>query len=546
MPLFGQFIDGDHQSGENVRQQNVTAVVAIANIVKSSLGPEGLDKMLVDDVGDICITNDGATILKQLDIEHPAAKILVDLAGLQDQEVGDGTTSVVIFAAEILKRAIDLMKQKIHATTIISGYRLASKEACKYIKEQLAIPVESLGKDAIIAAAKTSMSSKIIGTDADFFAKMCVDAMLRVKTLNKRGKARYPLNSVNVLKSHGQSMKESMFIPGFALNCTIVDQAMVKQVKNAKIALLDFSLQRHKMKHGVKLVVSDPEQLEKMREREIDITKETIKMITDSGANVVITTGGIDTICTKYFIEAGVMAVRRVTKGDLRQISKATGAKIVLNLFNVEGEDSFSPDFLGTAEEVAQEYVSDKELIFMRNTKNVATSSIILRGPNDYHLDEMERAIHDSLCIVKRTLEGNKVVPGGGAVEAALSIYLENFATTLGSREQLAIAEFAEALLVIPKTLAVNAAKDATDLVAILRAHHNAAQTNESKKKLAYSGLDLKEGVVRDNVAAGVIEPVMSKVKSIQFATEAAITILRIDDRITLNPEPEKPDPHGH
>mmetsp|Transcript_22428 Transcript_22428/g.38329 ORF Transcript_22428/g.38329 Transcript_22428/m.38329 type:complete len:547 (+) Transcript_22428:29-1669(+) len=546
MPLFSQFIDGDHQSGESVRQQNVTAVVAIANIVKSSLGPEGLDKMLVDDVGDICITNDGATILKQLDIEHPAAKILVDLAALQDQEVGDGTTSVVIIAAEFLKRAMELMKQTIHATTVISGYRLASKEACRYIKEQLSIPIDVVGKDALIEAAKTSMSSKVIGPDANLFAKMCVDAILRVKTVNKRGKSRYPLGAVNVLKSHGKSMRDSIFVAGYALNCTVVDQAMPKTIKNAKIALLDFNLQRHKMKHGVKLVVSDPEELERMREREIDITKEKISMIIKAGANVVITTGGIDNICAKYFIESGIMAIRRVDKKDLRQIAKATGAQIVLSMFNAEGEDSFNPEDLGVAEEVAQEYVSDKELIYFRGTKNTRTSSIILRGPNDYTLDEMERSVHDVLCIVKRTLEGGKVVPGGGAVEAALSIYLENFATTLGSREQLAVAEFAEALLVIPKTLAVNAAKDATDLVAILRAHHNAAQRDVEKKKLAYSGMDLVNGKVRDNVAAGVIEPALSKIKAIQFATEAAITILRIDDRITLNPEPEKPDPHGH
>lgn len=546
MPLFSQFIDGDHQSGESVRQQNVTAVIAISNIVKSSLGPEGLDKMLVDDVGDICITNDGATILKQLDIEHPAAKILVDLAALQDQEVGDGTTSVVIIAAEFLKRAMELMKQTIHATTVISGYRLASKEACRYIKEQLAIPIDTVGKDVLIEAAKTSMSSKVIGPDANLFAKMCVDAILRVKTVNKRGKSRYPIGSVNVLKSHGKSMRDSIFVAGYALNCTVVDQAMPKTIKNAKIALLDFNLQRHKMKHGVRLVVSDPEELERMREREIDITKEKINMIIKSGANVVITTGGIDNICAKYFIESGIMAIRRVDKKDLRQIAKATGAHIVLSMFNAEGEDSFNPEDLGVAEEVAQEYVSDKELIYFRGTKNTRTSSIILRGPNDYTLDEMERSIHDVLCIVKRTLEGGKVVPGGGAVEAALSIYLENFATTLGSREQLAVAEFAEALLVIPKTLAVNAAKDATDLVAILRAHHNAAQRDVEKKKLAYSGMDLVNGKIRDNVAAGVIEPALSKIKAIQFATEAAITILRIDDRITLNPEPEKPDPHGH
>ena len=224
--IFNKFIDGEHKRGDDVRQQNVTAVVAIANVVKTSLGPEGLDKMLVDDVGDITITNDGATILRQLDIEHPAARILVDLADLQDQEVGDGTTSVVIIAAELLKRAIELMKQKIHATTIISGYRLASKEACKYINEQLAVPVDTLGKDVLVTAAKTSMSSKVIGSDAEFFAQMCVDAINRVKILTKKGKARYPLNSINILKSHGKSMRESNFVPGIALNWTVTSEAI--------------------------------------------------------------------------------------------------------------------------------------------------------------------------------------------------------------------------------------------------------------------------------------------------------------------------------
>jgi len=545
MVFVNQFLDGDIKRGEDVRQQNVTACVAVANIVKSSLGPEGLDKMLVDDVGDIVITNDGATILKQIDVEHPAAKILVELSQLQDKEVGDGTTSVVIIAAELLKRAIELLRQKIHATTIISGYRLASKEACKYIREQLALPVETLGKDALITVAKTTMSSKVIGSEADFFAKMVVDSVLRVKTSTSRGKARYPINSINVLKCHGKSMTESIFVPGFALNCTIVNQAMVKEITNAKIALLDFDLKRHKMKWGVKVIVKDPKELEAIRKRELDITKEKIDLILNSGANVVLTTGGIDDACSKYFLEKGVLAVRRVDKKDLRQLAKATGARIQLNLFNLEGEQSFDSADLGEAESVSQEFVSDKELIFFRGTKNVATSSMILRGANDYTLDEMERAVHDAICVVKRTLEGNTIVPGGGAVEAALSIYLENFATTLGSREQLAIAEFAEALLVIPKTLSVNAAKDATDLVAKLRAHHNAAQKDPSKKKLAYTGLDLKTGKVRDNVASGVIEPAMSKIKSIQFATEAAITILRIDDVIKLNPDPEPRDPHA-
>jgi len=534
-------IAGERQSGQDVRTQNVTAVVAVANIVKSSLGPEGLDKMLVDDIGDTLITNDGATILKKLDVEHPAAKVLVDLADLQDQEVGDGTTSVVIIAAELLKRANELIKHKLHPTSIISGYRLASREACKYIEDQLSVSVASLGPETLINAAKTSMSSKIIGAEADFFAKIVVDAMLRVRS---PASGKCSIGAVNVLKCHGKSMRETLFVPGYALNCNLGSQAMPKVIENARIACLDFNLNKHRMQQGVKLTVTDVNQITQMQQREMDITKERIELILNAGANVILTSKGIDTTCMKYFVEAGVMAVRRVTKHDLRQISKATGATLLLTLADLEGGETFSKDFLGEAQTVSQDPVSDRELLFFRGCKNDKTSSIVLRGPNEATLDEMERSVHDALCIVKRTLENDKVVAGGGAVEAALSIYLENFANTLGSREQLAIAQFAEALLVIPKTLAVNAAKDATDLVAKLRAHHNLSQTDESKKRLAFSGLDLKSGKVRNNLEAGVLEPAMSKVKSIQFATEAAITILRIDDLIKLHPAPQAQDPH--
>eukprot|EP01096_Ripella_sp_DP13-Kostka_P006703 TRINITY_DN2413_c0_g1_i1.p1 TRINITY_DN2413_c0_g1~~TRINITY_DN2413_c0_g1_i1.p1 ORF type:complete len:546 (-),score=306.76 TRINITY_DN2413_c0_g1_i1:196-1833(-) len=536
-------ISGSRETGKDVRTQNVVAVSAIANIVKSSLGPEGLDKMLVDEIGDVLITNDGATILKRLDVEHPAAKVLVDLAQMQDQEIGDGTTSVVILAAEFLKRGNELIKQKLHPTSIISGYRLASKQACKYITEHLSVSVESLGPETLINAAMTSMSSKIIGAEKEFFSKLCVDALLRVK--NKAGK--YPLSAINVLKCQGQSMTESVLVPGYALNCTVGSQAMPKQIIGAKIACIDFNLNKMKLHHGVKLTLTDPTQINAIQQREMDITKERVQMILNAGANVILTSKGIDSTSMKYFVEAGVMAVRRVTKHDLRQIAKATGATILLNLANLDGGESFDPSYLGEANEVSQEPVSDKEMIFVRDCKNEKTSSIILRGPHEYMLDEMERSVHDVLCIIKRTLEHDRVVPGGGAVEAALSIYLETFANTLGSREQLAIAQFAEALLVIPKTLAVNAAKDATDLVAKLRAHHNASQTleDEASKKLAGSGLDLRAGKIRNNLEAGVIEPAISKIKSLQFATEAAITILRIDDLITLDPEPPREDPHG-
>lgn len=529
-----------------MRSENVMAAVAIANIVKTSLGPVGLDKMLVDQIGDVTITNDGATILSLLDIEHPAAKVLVDLAHLQDQEVGDGTTSVVIVAAELLKRANELVKNNIHPTVVMSGYRLAVKEAVKYIKSNLVVTADTLGRENLVNAAKTSMSSKVIGTESNFFSDLAVTAALRVKVSSKDGtKSKCPVGNIHILKSHGGSGLDSRLVDGFALNCRKACEGMPSKLEGGvKIALLDFNLQKHKMQMGVQVVVSDTKQVEEIRQREMDITKEKIQLILSSGAKVVLTTKGIDDLCMKYFVEAGAIAVRRVTKEDMKRISKATGGTVVVTMADMEGDEAFDNAALGECDEVSEERVGDGELLYFRGCKTGAACTIILRGANEFLLDEMDRALHDSLCVIKRMIESNSLVAGGGAVETALAIYLDGVATVMGSREQLAVSQFAEALLVIPRTLTVNAAHDATELIAQLKAHHHTSQNVPGKEDLRFSGLDLLKGEIRNNLVAGVVEPAMSKIKSLRFATEAAVAIMRIDDSIKLNNRQEQGGGH--
>ncbi|CAE7726770.1 unnamed protein product [Symbiodinium necroappetens] len=539
---LGLTIQGQRESGADVRSANVTAVMALANILKSSLGPQGLDKMLVDDIGDVTITNDGATVLKQLEVEHPAAKVLVELANLQDSEVGDGTTSVVIIAAELLKRANDLVKNNIHPTTIIAGYRIAMRESIKYIQEHLSLKVDTLEQDTLMNIAKTSLSSKFIGSESAVFCQIIVDAVKAVKIVNPQGKAKYPVNQINVLQSHGQSSHESTLIPnGYAMRIMRASQEMPAWVAPAKIALLDFDLKKHRMSMNVNIVIDDPEELERVRQKEMDITKEKIQKILDTGVNAIFTTKGIDDFAMKYLVEAGVMGVRRVDKKDIKRIAKVTGAQVLLTLATVEGDEAFDASYAGAADEVINERVGDNDFVFIKGCKASKACSILLRGANEFMLEEASRSVHDALCAVSRTLESNAVVPGGGAVETSLSLHLEDHARTFDTYEQWAIAEFAEALLTIPKTLAINAALDAIDLLAALRVRHHASQQASDPKKKDYKwyGLDLINGTVRNQVVNGVLEPMVSKLKSLKFATEAAITILRIDDLVRIAPDPQ-------
>lgn len=440
-----------------------------------------------------------------LEVEHPAAKVLVELADTQDREVGDGTTSVTILAAEFLKRANDLVLAKIHPTSIMAGYRLALRESKAFIKENLRVPTKALDRSFLMAAARTSMSSKIIGTHADFFAEIAVEAVTGIRRVGADGKERYPIKAINILKAHGKSATESQLVAGFALNCVRASTAMPPRVPDAKIALLDFNLQVHRMAMGIEVLVTDPEKIEELRRREADIAKEKIGKIIEAGANVILTTKAMDDLCQKYLVEAGVLGIRRVKKEDLRRIAVATGGTVIPSLADLEGDESFDARYLGQAEEVSQDRVGDGELIFLKGCKSTRSTSVVLRGANEFMLDEMERSLHDVLCVVQRVLESKSLVVGGGSVEAGLAVYLDAFSKTLGTREQLAVKAFADALLVIPKTLAVNAAKDATDLVAKLCAFHNAAQTVSGKETMRFMGLDLVKGEVRRDDLFGFV-----------------------------------------
>ena len=541
MSLLG--IQGERETGMDVREGNVMAVSSIANVVKSSLGPQGLDKMLVDETGEVVITNDGATILKLLSIEHPAAKILGDLAQIQDKEVGDGTTSVVILAAELLRRATQLIKNKVHPTTVIQGYKLALKEAIKHIKDDLVIQIDSNDTELLKKVAETSLSSKLIGPESQFFSDIIVQAITNVKTMSGNT-AKYPVKNINIIKTHGKSVTESKLIDGYAIESTRGGMGMPLTVKNAKIALLDMNLAKFRLPAGVSVVVQNPDNLENIRQRELDLTKERCKKIIDAGANVIICSKGIDDFALKYFVEAKCIAVRRCERSDMKRLSAATGAKIMITFDDEDGNEIFNKDCLGEAEEVSEEAINDYNYVFFKKCKKLAAQTILLRGANYLMLDETERSIHDALCAVKRVLESNKLVVGGGCVEVSTSLYLEDYGRTLGSKEQMAINEYAESLNVIPKQLAINAAKDATDLLTKLRYVHERYQKekepDENIKKLKHTGLDLLKGKIRNNYKAGVFEPAISKVKSLKFATEAAITILRIDDLIRIEPEKEK------
>ena len=534
-------LNGIRVTGDEVRTENVAAAAAISNIVKSSLGPVGLDKMLVDEVGDVLVTNDGATLLRKMEVEHPAGRMLVDIARLQDEQVGDGTTSVVILAGELLRRAQKLVREGVHPTNIIMGYKKAMREAVKVIKEKLSVPLTVHDRILLTQIANTSLASKIIGhMKHGYFASLAVEAILfTAKTDEAGGKTEFPRNSIGILKQHGKSLGESFLVKGYALSGARISQGMPTQVSPAFIALLDFDLRASKLRLGISATLQDPRKVEDMRQHEMEITRERVRKILSSGANVILTTGGMDDPIQKLLVDVGGIGVRRVPKTDLRRISRVTGGVICNTLCDLKGDETFEARFLGHAECVREERFGEDECLLIEGAKG-SSASLILRGASSILLDEAERALHDALSSLSRTLESGFLVVGGGSVEGYLTAYLKSFSLTLNTYEQISIAEFAESLLTIPKQLTLNAALDAPELLAKLLTKMNTALNHpETHVTLKYSGLDLVKGSVENNLEKGVVEPRSSKIKSIELATEAAVTILRIDECISLNPPPE-------
>ncbi len=514
--------------GKDAQRNNITAARAVSEAIRSSLGPKGMDKMLVDGFGDTTITNDGATILKEIEVSHPAAKFIIDLAKTQDNEVGDGTTSIVVIAGELLKQAEDLLDMDIHPSTIIEGYKLARFEINK-ILDTLAVPVTFEDEEMLTNVAQTSMASKIVSGEKDILASVVVKAV-RAITEDKDGKKFVDIDNIQIIKKKGASISDTNLIDGVVLDKDFVHVDMPKKITNAKILLLDKGLELSKTEIDAKINISSPEQVQAFLDNEHDMLKEMADKIIASGANVVLCQKGIDDIIQHYLAKAGISAVRRIKKSDMEKLARATGATISTNLEDLD-------KFLGETGLVEEKKIGDDSMIIVRECKNPLAVTILIRGGTEMITDEVERAMHDALCVVRQAIHDGKVVAGGGSPEIELAFKLGEYAKTQTSKIQLAVDKFSKAMEIIPRTLSENAGLDPIDIVSELRAQH-------SKGKLTF-GVDPLGGKIADMGVLKVYEPISVKRQAIFSASEAAEMILRIDDIIASKELSGGPAPPG-
>ncbi len=502
--------------GRDAQRMNIMAARVIAEAVRSTLGPKGMDKMLVDSLGDVVITNDGVTILKEIDVEHPAAKMVIEVAKTQDNEVGDGTTTAVVLAGELLKRAEELLDQDIHPTVIARGYRLAAAKALE-ILDGIAIKIDVEDEEILKRIAATAITGKHSEFAIEHLSKLVVEAVKRVAEKTDSG-YKVDEDNIKIEKRQGGSVADTQLVDGIVIDKEVVHAGMPKRIKNAKIAVLKAALEVKETETDAEIRITDPEQLQKFIEQEEMMIREMVDKIASTGANVVFCQKGIDDLAQYYLAKAGILAVRRVKQSDIEKIAKATGAKILTDLRDIKPED------LGEADLVEERKVGDENMVFIEGCKNPKAVTILVRGGTEHVVDEVERSLTDAIKVVKAALEDGKVVAGGGAPEIEVSLKLREWAPTLGGREQLAAEAFAAALEVIPRALAENSGLDPIDiLVELKRAHEEG--------KVTY-GVDVFEGKVTDMKEKGVLEPLRVKKQAISSATEVAIMILRIDDVI--------------
>jgi thermosome len=510
------------QKGKDAQDNNIAAAKLVADLVKSSLGPRGLDKMLVDSLGDVTITNDGATILKEIDVQHPAAKMIVEISKTVDNEVGDGTTSSVVFGGTLLARAQDLLKKDVHSSIIIDGFQAAAEKTLE-IYSELSKKIKPDDRESLIKIATTSMQSKLISEDSGVLSKIVVDSILSIVT-KKGDEYSVDLENIKVEKKTGGSITDTQIIKGIVLDKEIVHSGMPTKIEKAKIALVNSALEIEKTEMSAEIRITDPTQMQMFLEEENRMLKTMVDKLHDIGTNVLICQKGIDDISQHYLAKHGIMAVRRVKESDMIKLAKATGGRVISNLDDLTEKD------LGAADLVQQKKVESDKWVFIEGCKHPQSVTMLIRGGSQRVIDEVDRSIHDSLMVVKDVIEKPEIVAGGGAPEAFAASQLKDWADNFDGREQLAIKKYAEALEIIPLTIAENAGMDPIDTMATLRAKQNQGQK--------WTGIDARNTKISDMMAINVVEPIAVKEQIIKSATEAACMILRIDDVIATSGAP--------
>jgi thermosome len=504
--------------GKEAQRNNIMAARVIGEVLKTTLGPRGMDKMLIDNLGDITITNDGAAILNEIDVEHPAAKMMVEIAKTQDDMVGDGTTTAVVLASELLKKAEELLDQNIHPTILVSGYRKAAQKAIEIIGKS-AVPVDIEDKKTLLKVALTSMSSKAVGAAREHLAQIAIDAVKQI-TEQRGDKMMADIDNIQLVKKTGKSLLETQLVRGIIVDKEVVHPGMPKKKENAKIALLDSALEIEKTEISAEIRIRDPTQMKAFLDQETNMMKEMVDKIKASKADVVFCQKGIDDMVQHFLSKEGIIAARRVKQSDMEKLARATGATIVSDLKDLKSGD------LGAAGLVEERKIGDDKMIFVEKCKDPHSVAILIRAGLERMVDEAERAMTDSLSVVSDVIENSKIVAGGGAIEIEVAKELRKYATKVGGREQLAVEAFADAVEVIPRTLAENAGLEPIDVLVDLRSAHE-------KEDGKYKGVNVFTGKTQNSIDNGVIEPIVVKEQAIKSAAESAAMILRIDDVIT-------------